>query len=249
MSSKKKNLGQFMTTNYEYILQNLKLPKKAKDIIEPFVGNGHLLSFIGDHDCSISCYDIDVSSTKIKVSNKSYTVVRRDTLRDPPDYNGKFILTNPPYLARNKIEDKTLFDKYQVNDLYKCFIKEIINSDPIGGILIIPLNFWSSIRKNDIELRKLFLNKYKIVHLNIFEEQVFEDTTYTTCSFQFKLKKDDITDNNLNITIHPSKINIRTVLNESNNYIIGGNIYNLTPSSKYKISRITSKTLNKNIPI
>ena len=30
-----------------------------------------------------------------------------------------------------------------------------------------------------------FLEKYNIILLNIFEEQVFDDTTYTICSFQF----------------------------------------------------------------
>jgi hypothetical protein len=51
----------------------------------------------------------------------------------------------------------------------------------VGGILIIPLNFWSSIRLSDIELRKVFLEKYDVILLNIFEEQVFDDTTYTIC--------------------------------------------------------------------
>lgn len=31
--------------------------------------------------------------------------------------NNKFVLTNPPYLARNKSIDKTVFDKYKTNDL------------------------------------------------------------------------------------------------------------------------------------
>lgn len=46
------------------------------------------------------------------------------------------ILTNPPYLARNKSMNKELFDKYNINDLYKCFIEILLD-----GILIVPLNF------------------------------------------------------------------------------------------------------------
>ena len=42
----KKKLGQFYTTNYDYILQNLNIPNKTKTIIEPFAGNGDLLSFL-----------------------------------------------------------------------------------------------------------------------------------------------------------------------------------------------------------
>lgn len=33
----KQKLGQFFTTNYEYILQDLKVPKEIKKIIEPFL--------------------------------------------------------------------------------------------------------------------------------------------------------------------------------------------------------------------
>jgi hypothetical protein len=42
----KKQLGQFYTTNYTYILEGLTIPKNVKYIIEPFVGNGDLLKFI-----------------------------------------------------------------------------------------------------------------------------------------------------------------------------------------------------------
>jgi hypothetical protein len=99
-----------------------------------------------------------------------------------------------------------LFDKYGVNDLYKCVIKEILTNVCLGGIFIIPLNFWSSIRLADIELRKAFLEKYDIILLNIFEETVFDDTTYTICSFQFEFKKNN---NELNIIIYPSKTIIK----------------------------------------
>jgi hypothetical protein len=68
----------------------------------------------------------------------------------------------------------------------ECFIEILISNDCLGGILIVPLNFICSIRKNDIDLRKKFISKYNIITLNIFEEQVFEDTTYTICSFQFE---------------------------------------------------------------
>ena len=203
----KQQLGQFMTTNFNYILQNMKIPDNIEVIIEPFCGNGDLLNFIDINKYIIECYDIEP---------KKDFIIQQNTMKNPPNYNGKFLLTNPPYLARNKCNQKELFDKYDVNDLYKCHIKEIIINNPNGGILIIPLNFWSSIRKNDIELRKDFLEKFNIIQLNIFEEQVFNDTTYTICSFQFELRKN--TDlNEINITIYPLKNifynNIKIILN------------------------------------
>ena len=237
----KKVLGQFYTTNQEYILQGLFIPNYITSIIEPFAGNGNLICFIEKEEeknkvkYNVECYDIEP---------KKNFIIQQNTILNPPEYNNKFLITNPPYLARNKSKDKMLFDKYDVNDLYKCFIKTIIINVCLGGILIIPLNFWSSIRIADIQLRKLFLEKYNILLLNIFEEKVFDDTTYTICSFQFKLKNDN-NNNKLNIIVYPSKIIINTELNDNNNYMIGGEIYNLKTNKTYKISRLTKKNKEK----
>ena len=239
-TSHKQELGQFYTTNQEYILQGITIPYSIKNIIEPFAGNGDLITFIEKEQeknnikYNIECYDID--------PKKDY-IIKRDTIKNTPDYNNKYVITNPPYLARNKSKDKSLFDKYNVNDLYKCIIKDILTNICLGGIFIIPLNFWSSIRISDILLRKSFLEKYDIILLNIFEEQVFSDTTYTICSFQFERKKN--TNNTINIIIYPSKTSIKTVLNDSNNFMIGGSIYNLVLKHEYKITRLTKKNKEK----
>jgi hypothetical protein len=240
--SSKQLLGQFYTTKQSYILQGLSIPYNVKNIIEPMTGNGDLISFIDKEQetnkvkYNIECYDIEPTTDNI---------IKKDTLKDPPKYYDKFLITNPPYLARNKTKDKSLFDLYQVNDLYKCLIKNILTNICLGGILIIPLNFWSSIRITDIELRKKFLEKYKIILLNIFEERVFDDTSYTICSFQFELKKNKDDNNILNIIVYPSKITIKTELNGDNNYMIGGHIYNLKLKNTYKISRLTNKNKDK----
>jgi len=233
----KKLLGQFYTTNHEYILQGIKIPENIINIIEPFAGNGDLIEFIEKDNIkyNIEYYDIEP---------KKDFIIGRDTIKDPPNYNDKYIITNPPYLARNKSKDKTLFDKYNVNDLYKCVIKELLINNSLGGIFIIPLNFWSSIRIADIELRKSFLEKYTVLLLNIFEEKVFDDTSYTICSFQFELKKNDGS-HTLNIMIYPSKTSIITELNDDNNYMIGGDIYNLKINNTYKITRLTKKNKDK----
>jgi len=231
--SKKSKLGQFYTTNYEYIFQNMYIPIEVKKIIEPFAGNCDLIKFIKNpENYKIELYDIDTNNNKI---------IKQDTLNNPPDYNDKFIITNPPYLARNKNEDKLLYDKYNTNDLYKCFIISIIKNNCIGGIIIIPLNFISSIRKNDIELRKQFLEKYNIQIINIFEEKVFKDTSYSVCSIQFKLKiKDEL--NKINCNIYPENKKIEFNLNSENNYIIGGEIYKLPINKNYIIERATKNT-------
>ena len=114
--SHKKDLGQFYTTNYTHILKNMTIPEDITYIIEPFAGQGDLLKFL-TKKYTIECYDIDP---------KKDFIIKRDTLFNPPDYKNKFILTNPPYLARNKSKSKEIYNKYDVNDLYKCFIKELI---------------------------------------------------------------------------------------------------------------------------
>ena len=202
----KKKYGQYFTTNYNYILQNFIIPDNIKIIIEPFTGNGDLLNFIENKDkYVINCYDIEP---------KKEFIIKQDTILEPPiNLDKSFILTNPPYLARNKSNDKYLYDKYKTNDLYKCFIQILINNSCLGGILIVPLNFICSIRKNDIELRKSFLEKFEIISINIFEEQVFKDTSYTICSFQFKLKNERNNGNNIICNIYPSNSNLEIKLN------------------------------------
>jgi len=240
--SSKKKLGQFYTTNYNYILQSFFIPTNIKNIIEPSAGNGDLINFLGENKnkYNIECYDID--------PKKDY-IIKKDTLLNPPDYTNKYILTNPPYLARNKNKDKTLYDKYNCNDLYKCFIQTLINNNCLGGIIIIPLNFICSIRKNDIELRKNFIDKYNITKINIFEEQVFNDTSYSICSIQFIKSLDNSKQKNIiNCVIYPQKKIINFSLTKKNNYTIGGKIYNLPlPSNnKYKVDRATKLTKNIN---
>jgi len=220
----KKQYGQFYTKRYDYIFDGIK-PLTNVKYIEPFAGEGDLAEYIGS---AIELYDIDP---------KCEGTIKRDTLKNPPDYTDKYIISNPPYLARNKNKDKTYYDMYNENDLYRCFIKSFIKGDAKGGQIIIPLNFWSSIRNSDCELRKIFLKYYEITRLNIFEEQVFDDTSYTVCAFQFVKKKTDECPN-IDTFIYPQKKNIKIELSEDNGWIIGGELYNLPTSETIRISRL-----------
>ena len=234
--SKKKEFGQFFTTKYTYILQNCYIPNNVKNIIEPFTGNGDLLNFIKNRDnYNIECYDIDPKHDYIK---------KQDTLLNPPNYDNKFIITNPPYLARNKSKDKSIFDHYKTNDLYKAFILSLIQSGCNGGIIIVPLNFISSIRTNDINLRKQFLEKFEIEMINIFEKKVFDDTSYTVCTIQFK-NQSDVKKYDFKCFVYPRLIKYTFSLNKTNNFIIGGEIYNLKETSSYEIQRATKHNIDE----
>jgi hypothetical protein len=225
MSSKKSQLGQFFTTNADYILQDLKIPQDVKHIIEPFAGNGDLLPKSTSY--TLECYDIDP---------KKDFITKQDTLLEPPSYLDKFVLTNPPYLARNKSKDKSLFDKYKMNDLYKCFLKELLTNKCIGGIIIIPLNFWCSIRKIDVDLRKQFLTVYRILRVNVFLDKVFDDTAYSVCAVLFEIKSTE--DGEIPFFIYPDGCETRILLSKLNNYTIGGELYSLPKNTKYHISRL-----------
>lgn len=228
-----KAYGQFMTTNYKYILNNFYIPNNVETIIEPFCGDGDLLKFCNDK-YKFECYDL---------FPKNNFTIKQDTILNPPDYTDKFVLTNPPYLAQNKSSNKLYFEKYNQNDLYKCFIQELINQNPQGGILIIPLNFFCSILKKDIQLRKDFLTKYNILLINIFEEKVFKDTSYTICSLLFEKRK--CNNKTYPTIVYPSPKKLMLELNETNNYTIGGEIYQLKTNKKWIISRLTKKNINQ----
>lgn len=238
MTTKKKDLGQFFTTNYSKIFQDLKIPNHVQHVIEPFAGAGDLFPFIlnGNPDMEMECYDIDP---------KAGNIIKRDTLQEPPCYDDKFVVTNPPYLARNKCADKTYFEKYQANDLYKCFVKQLISSNALGGAIIIPVNFWCSARRTDVELRRDFLRKYSIIHLNIFEEPVFSDTTYSVCAFQFerRLQAQDIL--HVKISVYPAGKHFSTELLEKDHFLIGGEMYYLERTNQYTITRLTKDNKDK----
>ena len=219
MTNSKKTLGQFYTTNYEYILEGFDIPNGSK-AIEPFVGQGDLLKWVGPR-YSVEAYDID----------PKIDAITRDTLANPPDYEGKFVITNPPYLAKNKNKDKTIYDKYAVDDLYKAFLKSLVEGNVQGGIVIVPLNF---ISYRDKKIRNTFFQNYNITKMKIFEETVFRDTSYTVCAFQFSKGKQMGT---LPATILPSSKKIDLSLEEKWGWRVGGHLHE-KKNSKYKIGRL-----------
>src|SRR3989338_5236053 len=115
----KAQLGQFMSTNASYILQGIRIPDmiKREYMIEPFCGNGDMLTHYGLDMEHVECYDLEPQHDRIS---------QRDTLLNPPDYTGRFVITNPPYLARNKATDKQAYERWDEDDLYKCFLKILI---------------------------------------------------------------------------------------------------------------------------
>ena len=239
----KKNKGQFYTTNSDYILEGIDIPDNVNKIVEPFAGKGDLLDWLNKKSSDIMqqhqilAYDIEP---------KRADIIKRDTLLEPPDYNDSWVITNPPYLARNKCNNKEIFDLYETNDLYKCFLKTIVDGKCQGGIIIIPAGFFFSPRTIDSICRNEFMSKYKINKIKYFEETVFEDTSTTVVVILFESSKDILTEQNVKWVMLPSGKEKIFNMSATNDWIIGGEIYNLETSKLIKITRHVEGVALKN---
>lgn len=161
----------------------------------------------------------------------------QDTLLNPPNYQGKWVITNPPFLAKNKASNKQIFDTYNVDDLYKAFLVSMLECE--GGIVIVPTNFLSDERTADI--RKKFFNRFEILELNVFTIPVFKTTTYSVCSFAFK-RAPLQNERKIKCNVMPANNSYDITLYECYNYRLGGDIVNIIESHKNYFGRLTSTT-------
>lgn len=213
---KKRNLGQFFTTNSDYILQGFSGFVKNKEITDPFAGNRDLLNWAKNNKCKkFIGFDCDKNYTDEK------NVFLNDSINSPKDY--KFVCTNPPYLHKNKAT-KEIKEKFfsennaKFEDLYQISISSILNCEE--GIIIVPLNFLCA--ENSKKIRELFFAKFEIIKLNIFSEQVFDDTTYNVISFYFKRKQKISEKNIIEATIYPENKKIKLTLEKKSGWQFGG---------------------------
>lgn len=214
--AEKKQLGQFFTTNSNYILQGFEEFVKDKIITDPFAGNQDLLNWSKQHNCSKAIgFDCDLKWVD------DQNVFFADSLVNKKNY--QFVCTNPPYLHKNKasITSKQIFNNPEnstFEDLYQIAINSCMNCDE--GIFIVPLNFLSA--KNSSKIRKKFFSVFKIVKLNIFLTQVFADTTYNVISFYFKKRQANQDNDMIETSIFPSQEKIIINLSKTSNYQFGG---------------------------
>lgn len=212
------------TTKSEEICENLikHIPKEAK-LVEPFVGEGDLKNLFPTH--SWETYDIDESVSPDET---------RDTLLNPPNYKGKWVITNPPYLARNKAADKEIFDTYQLDDMYKIALDTI--SEAEGGILIIPTNFFVDERTSDV--RKKFLSQFLIKEVNIYTSPIFETTTYSVCSFAFEKSTEELSQQEILVNIQPGGNKAKFLIEEKYGFRVAGKFFQEVSLIQPKFSRL-----------
>lgn len=222
----KKQLGQFFTTNCDYILQGFEEFVKNKEVTDPFAGNRDLMFWSVRNNCK-KAVGFDCDEKYVNGKNVFY----HDAINDSQKY--KFICTNPPYLHKNKADQKIKNRFFSgihgyFEDLYQVSIFSILNCEE--GILILPLNFLSA--ENSQKIRTLFFDKFEIVKLNIFSEQVFEDTTYNVIAFYFRKKKDSSGKNKISATLFPQKRAVDFIVERKYDWQLGGEFIHRVKNTK-----------------
>lgn len=212
------------TTHSELICKDLLdyIPTN-KVLVEPFVGEKDLVRLFPNNQWEM--YDIIPTEQD---------VIKKDTLLEPPIYNGKYVITNPPFLAKNKAKDKTIFNKYNLDDLYKIALATALNAD--GGLFIIPTNFFTDERSG--EIRKVFLSNFVIDRLNIFITPVFDTTTYSVCAFSFH--KEDNVKQTIQTTVYPSAETFFINIERKYDYRIAGEFYAELNNQNNYFNRLTN---------
>jgi len=241
MQNNKKQFGQFFTKKSDYILQGFEKFIKNKNVIDPFAGNGDLLAWAEKNNCkTVKGFDSDEKLTKNRI-------FLRDSINNL--ISGEFVCTNPPYLHKNKADKETKLkffsnENSRYEDLYQVSIKSLMGFDE--GNCIVPLNFLCA--ENSKKIRELFFNKFEIIKLNIFLEQVFEDTTYNVISFYFKKRKQESNINRIKATLYPNRKEIDIVLYKNSGWKIGGEFTSIISKTKnnLKIRRLVENDLLEN---
>lgn len=211
------NKTQHFTKQHEKILDGILF--QPEEAVDPFAGACDLTKHFPNTKWEL--YDIEPKDKRITI---------RDSLLNPINYVNKTVITNPPYIAKNKTKEfLEIFKKYNTDDLYKASVLSIIGCK--NGILIIPINFFTD--KNTEGIRKQFLSKYKVENVNVFDNPVFKNTTYNVCSFYFELGETN------NVIFHniDKQIQLKTQLKKEYGYRLGREFYNSFSSIKPIFSR------------
>ena len=204
-----KKYNKYYSTNKE-LIHNINISPYLDNetlIIEPFYGDGDLLNMF-EIDNEIIINDItEINTATIKDKLNIVKILNKDSLKKclwKKYENDIFIITNPPYKAKNKLS-KELKENYaklltnNINDLYLIFINQLIKYPIKGGFIIIPSNFIFGKRNN---IYNEFIKVYSIITLNIYEKQTFKDTSQSVISLLFVSKEQNINEEETKIYLH-----------------------------------------------
>ena len=169
----KQGAGQYYTTVADRILERYTPIVQRKSVTDPFAGRGDLLTWaLANGATKTQGYDLHPQSPYI---------AQRDTLLDPPSYANQIVVTNPPYLHRNKCRQGSYepYDKWEQDDLYKCFLATLAPFDCDQAIVVVPTNFLCEARSS---ARETVFSNYFVEAATYWEEPIFEDATTGVCT-------------------------------------------------------------------
>lgn len=215
----------YTTESFDICGNLIKYIPDNVSLVDPFCGAGDLCGLLPQHTWLL--YDISPATEAIT----------QDTLLNPPDYIKKWVITNPPYLAKNKAQDKAIFQKYDVDDLYKAAILSILDCE--GGILIVPVNFLAD--EGSKRIRCEFFKRFDILEMNVFTRPVFATTTYSVCAFAFK-KSNNVEDKFFTVNIKPDNQTIPLTLTASGGYRIAGEWFEALANEPLQFGRLVANS-------
>ncbi|WP_027334924.1 Eco57I restriction-modification methylase domain-containing protein [Mycoplasmopsis felifaucium] len=221
MSVKKVTLGQFFTKEAVWLKpQIIDFIKRSNCSIayDPFAGGGDLLNV-----CQKSLNIKNIIGLDI---DESLQWNKNDSLVKIPHIDNAFIITNPPYLAkqsatRKKLDLSKYFNNSLYDDLYLIALDKMLEAQDYV-VVIVPESFINS----------SFKKKHLLSSVTVLEENPFLDTENPVCVLCFdnipkeftdiKIYKNDLLVGTLkeifNLRINPNN-SVRIIFNDSSGWL------------------------------
>ena len=209
--NQQQKLGQYFTTNSDAMLEGFESLVVGKHVIDPFAGQKDLLHW-AERNGAASAQGCDLVP-------QSSDIVCNDSLKNPPDYTGLMVVSNPPYLSRNKCKhDKSVFAQWGQNDYYKCHLASLANCDQ--AIVIVPANFFC---ESSARARERLFETHSITRAKFWTEPAFDDATVSVAVFHIVKKTKPLQD--FSCLILPENTEIRMTLRRENSYLHGDTFF------------------------
>jgi hypothetical protein len=239
LTTEKQYKGQYYTTVANKLLNGWEKYTEGKCVLDPFVGAGDLLRWASNAK-KVTGYDIDPAAPGALLN---------DSLMDPPDYTGSFLISNPPYLSSNKCRDgdKRPYQKWGQSDYYKCHLASLLPNNCEEGILILPSNF---ISESNAKARELFFSDYEILELRYWREPTFEDTNTGIVAFVFKKASTRVPKRVVPTTLYPQNVSFDMTLERRYKWLWGQDFFDtLNSANDYEYTRAVEVVPNTNIVV
>jgi len=157
----------------ENLLEDAQRPNPGSIVVIPFA-NQESLDWLGKGYIPLAYAE----------RPRTTAIFQRDCINNPPKFQGTNVVCFPPWTKRNDAQDKTVFDKYGVDTLYKCFIKNLMRDTPLSGTIVIPLRFLTGPRNSEQKRRREFFMTFEAQKLIVFKDQLIDGEIPLVLQFQ-----------------------------------------------------------------